>query len=196
MNGKNLLHFLKYYTGLNSPVTQTSVNEQNLLSYYVQNARSIAEIGVFEGFNTREFALHSPKNAIIYAIDPFLKGFFGFSYGKFIAKKEWEKYKVSEKIKIIEGLSWDVEYLIPQLDFIFIDGDHSFEGVKKDFDVYSKKLSQRGIIAFHDARIFSNGWTSEDWGPVKLINEVIKKSPDWIIVEEIDSLVLVKRYIP
>lgn len=35
------------------------------------------------------------------------------------------------------------------LDFIFIDGDHTYKGVKKDFEMYSK-LVKRGIIAFHD----------------------------------------------
>jgi len=37
-----------------------------------------------------------------------------------------------------------------QLDFIFIDGDHSYEGVKKDFEMYSPLVKKRGIIAFHD----------------------------------------------
>ena len=35
-------------------------------------------------------------------------------------------------------------------DLIFIDGDHSYEGVKRDFDLYKKLLSPRGYIAFHD----------------------------------------------
>jgi len=35
-------------------------------------------------------------------------------------------------------------------DFIHIDGDHSYEGVKKDFELYSKILSPNGIISIHD----------------------------------------------
>jgi len=36
------------------------------------------------------------------------------------------------------------------IDFAFIDGCHSYEGVKNDFDVIYPLLSQSGVIAFHD----------------------------------------------
>jgi cephalosporin hydroxylase len=36
------------------------------------------------------------------------------------------------------------------LDFLFIDGDHTYEGVRKDFEMYSKLLKPAGIIAFHN----------------------------------------------
>lgn len=37
-----------------------------------------------------------------------------------------------------------------KLDFLFIDGDHSYEGVKTDFEMYSPLVKRGGIIAFHD----------------------------------------------
>jgi predicted O-methyltransferase YrrM len=43
-----------------------------------------------------------------------------------------------------------VRSLCGQFDFIFIDGDHSYEGVKKDFELYKQLLSPRGYIGFHD----------------------------------------------
>lgn len=36
------------------------------------------------------------------------------------------------------------------LDFIFIDGDHTYDGVKSDFINYKKYLKDGGYIAFHD----------------------------------------------
>ncbi|MCS7366302.1 MAG: class I SAM-dependent methyltransferase [archaeon YNP-WB-062] len=36
------------------------------------------------------------------------------------------------------------------MDFLFIDGDHTYEGVKKDFEMYSPLVRGGGIIAFHD----------------------------------------------
>ena len=36
------------------------------------------------------------------------------------------------------------------MDVLFIDGDHSYEGVKKDFELYSLLVKKGGIIAFHD----------------------------------------------
>jgi len=36
------------------------------------------------------------------------------------------------------------------VDFLFIDGDHSYEGVKKDFELYHDLVRPGGLIAFHD----------------------------------------------
>ena len=37
-----------------------------------------------------------------------------------------------------------------KLDFIFLDGDHSYDGVKRDFEMYSPLVRRGGIVAFHD----------------------------------------------
>lgn len=37
-----------------------------------------------------------------------------------------------------------------KLDLLFIDGDHSYEGVKKDFELYSSLVRSGGFIVFHD----------------------------------------------
>ena len=36
------------------------------------------------------------------------------------------------------------------IDFLFIDGDHTYEGVKEDWQMYSPLVRQGGLIAFHD----------------------------------------------
>lgn len=36
------------------------------------------------------------------------------------------------------------------VDFLFIDGDHTYQGVRHDFEMYSKLVSEGGIIALHD----------------------------------------------
>lgn len=43
-----------------------------------------------------------------------------------------------------------VHEFCPEYDLVFIDGDHSYEGVKKDFELYRDLLSDRGVILFHD----------------------------------------------
>jgi predicted O-methyltransferase YrrM len=37
-----------------------------------------------------------------------------------------------------------------QLDVLFIDGDHSYEGVKRDCEMYSPLLRPGGLVIFHD----------------------------------------------
>lgn len=79
-----------------------------------------------------------------------------------------------------------------KIDLLFIDGDHSYEGVKKDFDLYSKLLKPNGLILIHDTD-FSYSETliiSEDAkkdffpfdGPSKLINE-LKENNEWVVLD-------------
>ena len=44
-----------------------------------------------------------------------------------------------------------------KVDFLFIDGDHSYEGVRHDFENYVGFLNDAGIVAFHD--INPDHWT-------------------------------------
>ena len=68
-----------------------------------------------------------------------------------------------------------IKEFCPQYDLIFIDGDHSYDGVKKDFELYKELLSPRGYIVFHDIdpdHIFKDGaggqvykfWQDLDYG--------------------------------
>jgi len=51
--------------------------------------------------------------------------------------------------------SWDVaiNYVDESLDFVFLDGDHSYDSIKKDICAWLPKVKKNGIIAGHD---FSN----------------------------------------
>jgi hypothetical protein len=45
------------------------------------------------------------------------------------------------------------DYFVRQdikIDYLHIDGDHSYDGVKKDFELYSQIMSENGIITIHD----------------------------------------------
>ena len=36
------------------------------------------------------------------------------------------------------------------VDFLFIDADHTYEGVPADYDMYSPLVAEKGLIALHD----------------------------------------------
>ena len=73
-----------------------------------------------------------------------------------------------------------------KIDLLFIDGDHSYEGVKKDFELYSKILNDNGIIIIHDTDLnYENSLiVSEDAkkehhrfnGPSKFVKELEKNN--------------------
>ncbi len=37
-------------------------------------------------------------------------------------------------------------------DLLWIDGDHAYESVKRDFELYAPRVRPGGLIAFHDVR--------------------------------------------
>lgn len=74
-----------------------------------------------------------------------------------------------------------------KIDYLHIDADHSYEGVKKDFELYSKLLNDKGIITihdtdqtYHDNYIISDDTKTELYqpfnGPAQFINDI---GPEW-----------------
>lgn len=188
------IRYLKVLLNMNGPDTQTSKSEQAAIKKYCTNKAKAIEIGVFEGYNTALIAESLQPTGKVFGVDPFIKGRFGISFGKKIAETNLKRRKLDSKAVLVEKLSGDALNDVPDnVDFIFIDGDHSFEGVKTDLELYESKLAPEGVMAFHDARVFTNGWAQNDWGPVRLVQEVIIPSQKWTIVEEVDSLVVIKR---
>jgi len=81
------------------------------------------------------------------------------------------------------------------IDFLLIDGDHREEAVEKDWNDWHPHVIENGIIALHDARLFPGGWTSPEYGPVRFVDRAFRNNPSssWTILEEVDSLVFVRR---
>jgi hypothetical protein len=44
------------------------------------------------------------------------------------------------------------------VDVLFVDGDHSYEGVRADLLGYAPKVAADGIVALHDIRLCSDAW--------------------------------------
>ena len=52
------------------------------------------------------------------------------------------------------------------LDFLFIDGDHSYDGVKRDYEMYGPLVKPGGLIAFHDIEFCPD--VQKFWDEVKV----------------------------
>jgi predicted O-methyltransferase YrrM len=48
-----------------------------------------------------------------------------------------------------------------KIDFLFIDGDHTYDGVKKDYQMYAPLVCKGGLIAFHDICKHPPSWHCE-----------------------------------
>jgi hypothetical protein len=87
------------------------------------------------------------------------------------------------------------DYFVRQdikIDYLHIDGDHSYEGVKKDFELYSSIMSENGIITihdidqnYHDTFVVTEN-AKEDFvpfdGPAKYIKD-LEENPEWNLVK-------------
>lgn len=114
------------------------------------------EIGAYLGKSTIYMAneiLNSKKKIFFYVIDSFI--------GEPSENNEnlYEKYLVNISKygvdKIVNTIKSDSKIAFKKLprrkiSFLFIDGDHSFEGIKKDIVNYYPLVKKGGIIAGHD----------------------------------------------
>lgn len=129
------------------------------LLQFLAKLRSMAvcEIGTAGGGTLFLFSRVSHPNATIISID-LPGGPFGGGYPKW-KTHFYKSFTCSrQRIHLIRGNSHDlstiekVEKILAgrKLDFLFIDGDHTYKDVKADFENYSKLVRPGGIIAFHD----------------------------------------------
>ncbi len=99
------------------------------------------EIGVLEGDTTKYLLANNP-HLVMYVIDPFPK------------RKELITNidEFQDRVKIIELKSDEAVRLFDkrEFDFVWIDGDHSYEQVKRDIENYLPLVKKGGIIGGHD----------------------------------------------
>jgi Methyltransferase domain len=191
-----LQHPLYGWLGFRPVLAQHTAAEHAALRRWAAGKSSLVEIGVAEGVSAlavREVMADSGK---LYLIDPFhLSRVPDLNFTKRAAHRAVASCTRGEVVWI-ERFSFDAarNWNAP-IDFLLIDGDHSEDAVRRDWEDWNRFVAPGGAVLFHDARLFDGGWTSAAYGPVKLVDELFrcKRLPGWIIVEEIHSLVVVER---
>lgn len=94
------------------------------------------------------------------------------------ARAKWRTW--GDKLWSIEGSSQDPAVLeaagrvADTIDFLFIDGDHTYEGVYDDFGLWSPLVRSGGLVAFHDTVV--NG-TRDEPGVRRLVAELKHRLP-------------------
>jgi cephalosporin hydroxylase len=98
---------------------------------------------------------------------------------------EADSHTQETRSRVVEALAGT------KLDFLFIDGDHSYEGVKRDFEDYSTLVRTGGLVAFHDivpdsyARFGIRVETFDAGGVWKFWREVSSDFPRYEFIENI-----------
>jgi len=135
---------------INRPSLKTLLGKKELVG---------VEIGVYRGLNA-ENILTGLDIKKLYLIDPYLEED-GMLSGtttsgsmtlqiRYEAHKRLDRFK--DKIVWIEKKS---EYAVEdigdgELDFAYLDGDHSYNVIKRDIELYFQKVKIGGLVAGHD----------------------------------------------
>lgn len=146
--------------GMNINIVPAQIREEIIsLVEKVQSTESkvFLEIGTATGGTLFLWSEFLPKDATIISIDlPF--GKYGAGYLS-VKEKFYRSFaQANQKIELLIGDSHtkDIRQQLESvlngrmIDFIFIDGDHTYEGVKSDFYDYKNYVKNGGHIAFHD----------------------------------------------
>ena len=119
--------------------------------------KNICEIGTFKGGTLFLWSQIANNNAKIISID-LPGGPFGGGYNRRNIRFFESFLSPKQKLVCLRGDSsskdikdqFKSEMGADKLDFLFIDGDHTYKGVKKDFKNYSPFVKKGGMIGFHD----------------------------------------------
>jgi hypothetical protein len=163
------------------------------------NHRFGAEIGVFEGDTTVALLEWLPDLKALFCVDPFVH-YHEFDEatpnknGKvFLADYNEVEKTFRERIEDYRSIVWffknfssNVAKDIPDesLNFVFIDGNHSYKFVKQDINLWSKKVKRGGLIFGHD---FIN---KPCYGVIRAVEEsftdyfVDKKTKVWVAIKD------------
>ena len=133
-----------------------TLNERLVLYKLAAKTPFIAEIGSYIGASACCFgaAASADKGTQIICIDTWNND--AMSEGN---RDTWAEFKrntssFSDFVVPVRGFSTDVveqvRKIARSLDMLFIDGDHSYEGVKADWEAYKDFLKPGAIVVFHD----------------------------------------------
>jgi predicted O-methyltransferase YrrM len=186
----NLLH----WASLANPTSQTVPAELDALERYAAGAGQALEIGTYQGVSAAIIARALAPGALLHCVDPWPETKEGQNNPCWsICQRHLRRSGVKNRIRILRGHSREVASQVPDwLDFAFIDGDHSWEGIKTDWTIVSERMLPGGVVCLHDSFTpASEGWRYPD--SCVYFEKVIQNDPRFCLIEAVHSLAVLRR---
>jgi len=188
-------HFVLYNLGLVAAETQTTAAERNCIAYHAFNKIKAAEVGVWHGVTTCCIAQRLAPTGILYAIDNYPTGRLGLSFPYCVARRHTRRWQ--DRIQFVRRTSKDAAAYfrqggMPKFDFVFLDGDHSYDGLREDWQGWAPLIAPDGIVALHDSRS-SGSVNLEGSGSVIFTRAVILCDRQFELIEQVDTLSIMRR---
>jgi len=151
-----------------------------------QPAAQILEIGRYYGGSAFLFAVASDHNSMVTSIDI-------APHNDELLKVALTKSGFTHKVQLLVGDSCSGEARFDFYDLILVDGDHSYEGVLKDYEYWRKAVKPGGCLAFHNAAA-ERPHTVTLPGPFRLVQEIADRDREYYRREpDVGSLALFIR---
>jgi predicted O-methyltransferase YrrM len=154
-----------------------------------EQPRTVLEIGTALGGTLFGFAQVAAPDAVLVTVD-LPEGRFGGGYYPARSFLYRRFARAGQSIHLVLGDSHNAQTLarVQELlagrpvDVLFVDGDHSYEGVHADFELYGPLVRPGGLIAFHDIVPGDEnlvGGVPGFWGEVKRSHETAEYVESW-----------------
>jgi predicted O-methyltransferase YrrM len=147
-----------------------------------------AEVGVCEGIFSAHILAHS-KVRLLYSIDPWLD-----TQGKFVTsvheacRRRLDPFGTRSQIIVGTSPKAAHRFADGSLDFVYLDGDHSYAGVTADLEAWHAKVRAGGLLAGHDYK--NRGLNISRLmtvpGDTRGANEVRKAVDDYVAAHGLD----------
>jgi predicted O-methyltransferase YrrM len=149
-------------------------------------AARILEIGRYHGGSAFLFAVAGDANSMVTSIDI-------APQNDELLQIALKKSGLAHKVQILVGDSRSGEAKVDFYDLIFVDGDHSYEGVVHDYEHWKTAVKPGGYLALHNAAAGSPH-TRPAPGPFRLTQEIAARDAEYYRREpDVGSLALFIR---
>jgi glycosyltransferase involved in cell wall biosynthesis len=129
----------------------------------------------------------------LYLVDPYVPGPLGVSMALVVAQRTVNSLSRGQVSWLRMRSDDAAREWRRQIDFLFIDADHRYERASSDWRLWAPFVAPGGHVALHDSVAFERGGTGPGSGAIRLLDEIGRAQPEWLLVDRADSLSVLRR---
>lgn len=134
---------MKPYLDLNSRLAYASEKELEWLAAYPLKHKEANIVVIGAGPGIMSLALLDSRTPIALTV---VEKSLSDTFEKHLAWAQLPMPRVIQSDSSAAGVAWPEQ----NIDLLIVDGDHSYEGVKRDLEAWWEHVNLKGLVFFHD----------------------------------------------